>query len=221
MTARLFSRRFLPAAATQTHAHAYSETAQSLVGRARFAWELATGASAVAGEVPMVETNPQGQIGVDMSGPPFGPALLLPVWEWVGQPDGGVSPNNYLSAVGTTTVRLPQFSMWNRPHAVRPDGLAPLQQMAFVHRTQSGAGTSTVLTITFRNLTNGTEVKFTRTINVTTTTDYTETGYVPLAPGLNSLQVSARASVGTRIFNIRSMLLAVDVKRRVGLSFPG
>lgn len=221
MTARLFSRRFLPAAATQTHAHAYSETAQSLVGRTRFAWELATGASAVAGEVPMVETNPQGQIGVDMSGPPFGPALLLPVWEWVGQPDGGISPSNYLSAVGTTTVRLPQFSLWNRPHAVRPDGLAPLQQMIFSHRTQAGAGTSTRLTITFRNITNGTEVVYTRIINATSTVDYSETGYVPLAPGLNSLMVFVRASEGTRTFNVRSMLLAVDVKRRIGLSFPG
>lgn len=221
MTARVFSRRFLSAAATQTHAHAYSETAQSLVGRTRFAWELATGASAVTGELPMVEVNPQGQIGCDMSGPPFGPALLLPVWEWVGQPDGGVSPSNYLSAIGTTTVRLPQFSLWNRPHAVRPDGLAPLQQMVFSHRTQAGAGTSTVLTITFRNITNGTEVVYTRTINTTSTVDYTETGYVPLAPGLNSLQISARSSVGTRVFNIRSMLLAVGAKRRVDLSFPG
>jgi hypothetical protein len=182
---------------------------------------MATGASAVPGELPMAEVNPQGQIGCDMSGPPFGPALLLPVWEWVGKPEGGVSPNNYLSSVGTTTARLPQFSLWNRPHAVRPDGLAPLQQMVFNHRTESGAGSSTTLTITFRNLTNGTEVSFARTINLTITLNYVETGYVPLSPGLNVMQVSARSSVGTRVFNIRSMMLAVGAKRRVDLSFPG
>jgi hypothetical protein len=51
--------------------------------------------------------------------------------------------------------------------------------------------------------------------------DYSETGYVPLSPGLNTLQILARASGGTRIFNIRSMLLAVGAKRRVDLSFPG
>ena len=221
MTSRLFSRRFLPAEATQTHAHAYSETAQSLVGRPRFAFELATGASAIAGEVPMVETNPQGSTGVDMSGPPFGPALLLPVWEWVGQPDGGTAPSNYLSAIGTTTRTLPRFRLWNRPHAVRPDGLAPLQRMVFSHRTTASAGTASVLQVVFRNVGTGVETTFDVAINATSTVDYTETTMVPTSPGLNIFEVRARVTSGTRVMNIRSMLLAVGAKRLHGLTFPG
>ena len=221
MTSRLFSRRFLPAEAVVVHAAATSETAQSLVGRPRFAFEMATGASAVAGELPMVESNPQGGTGVDMSGPPFGPALLLPVWEWVGKPDGGTSPANYLSAIGSTTATLPRFRLWNRPHAVRSDGNAPLQQMVFVHRTTASAGTSTVLQIVIRNINTGIETVFTKNINATGTSDYTETTLVPTAPGQNVFEIRARTTSGTRTINIRSMLLAVGAKRRHGLTFPG
>lgn len=221
MTSRVFSRRFLPAAAVQAHAGAYSETAQSLVGRPRFAWEMGLGGSAVAGELPLVESNPQGQTGADMSGPPFGAAMLLPVWTWAGQGDSGVSRANYLSAVATTVARLPVFRLWNRPHAVRPDGLAPLQQLALSWRASASAGTSSVLSLSFRNLNTGTETTITRTINTTTNTAYVETTLVPMAPGANVFEFRARVTSGTRVFNVRNLMLSVTAKRRHDLSFPG
>ena len=52
--------------------------AESLAGRARILWELATGQNPVqdSGATP---TNPQGLLGVDRSGAPWGDALMHPL----------------------------------------------------------------------------------------------------------------------------------------------
>lgn len=53
--------------------------AYSLAGRARYLYELVTGESA-AGDGLATPLNPQGFGGVDRSGPPWGDALMHPVW---------------------------------------------------------------------------------------------------------------------------------------------
>lgn len=51
----------------------------SLAGRVRYLYELATGAAAYSDTVA-TPPNPQGMVGVDMSGPPWGPAIEHPLW---------------------------------------------------------------------------------------------------------------------------------------------
>ena len=53
--------------------------AESIVGRARLLWELATGANPVDDEGGS-RLNPQGKRGVDRSGGPWGDAIEHPLW---------------------------------------------------------------------------------------------------------------------------------------------
>lgn len=72
-------------------APAVAQVAESLAGRVRYLYELATGTAAVADDGIVTPLNPQGRAGVDHSGPPWGDALQHPVWVW----EGSVSSANY------------------------------------------------------------------------------------------------------------------------------
>lgn len=96
--------------------------AYSIAGRARYLYEMATGESAAddGGGTPL---NPQGFIGADRSGPPFGDAHMHPLW-WYGMtlnqatsvysaPSGQRAL--YLNAQGTIHRIVARF--WIRPFA--------------------------------------------------------------------------------------------------------
>lgn len=219
-TSRLYSSQFLLASEVAAHAPARSEVGQSLAGRDRHLWEMATGASAVDGEPASVGRNPQGLVGIDMSGPPFGPCLLLPVSWWEGRSGAGVQPTNRWSAVGDTAASE-DWPVYNRPHVQRLDGNAPLQQLALLWRGTASAGTSSVFRCTVENLSNGTTTSFDRIINTTTATDYDETTLFPFIPEDNELTVTWQRISGTRTLEVNSMVFAVAVKRQHGLTFPG
>lgn len=92
-------------------APARSRLAYSFAGRARAAWELVTGKSAVVGEEAGTPKNPDGRIGVNRSGPPFGQAFLHPIWHWAGQSSGltGVDGKRQITSLDTQgdIIRLP------------------------------------------------------------------------------------------------------------------
>jgi hypothetical protein len=220
MTSRIYLPVAVPAADVAAHAGAKGEVASSLAGRDRHLWELAHGASAVSGEPAEVLPNPQGLIGVDMSGPPFGPCLLLPVAWWQGRSGGGVQPTSVWSAIDGTT-RATSWRIWNRPHARNPDGTAPLSQLGLLWRGTASAGTSSVFRCVIANRSNGIATTVDRTINTTTTTQYTEATLFPFEPEENNVVMSWQRLSGTRTLEVHSLMLAVVVKRRHGLSFPG
>lgn len=220
MTTRIYSRRYLKSGEAHAHAAAKSDVPMSLAGRARHLWEMATGASAIAGEQASAPVNPQGLIGIDMSGPPFGPALLLPVAWWEGRSGAGVQPTNQWSTIGALAISS-DWTIWNRPHTQFLDGAAPLQQLALLWRGTASAGTSSVFRCTVENLSNGTTTSFDRTINTTTTTDYDETTLFPFIPEANDIVMTWQRISGTRTLEVNSLTFAVAAKRRHGLTFPG
>jgi hypothetical protein len=102
--------------------------AYSLSGRARYLLEMLTGEPAVAdgGATPL---NPQGRMGVDRSGPPWGDAHMHPMWTYAATLNEIViyptrsSPNRqalYLNnGVGTIARIVARFYV--RPHYAAPN----------------------------------------------------------------------------------------------------
>jgi hypothetical protein len=219
-TSRIYYSVPLAPGEVAAHAIAKTDVGQSLAGRDRHLWEMATGASAVVDEPASVERNPQGLIGIDMSGPPFGPCLLLPVAWWEGRSGAGVSAPSIWSAIAGSKASTP-WRIYNRPHRLRLDGNAPLQKLALLWRGTASAGTSSVFRCTVANLSNGATTSFDRTINTTTTTDYDEATLFPFVPENNDIVMTWQRISGTRTLEMHSMTFAVAVKRQHGLSFPG
>jgi len=67
---------------------AHARVVQSMAGRLRALYEMATGQAIVAGEMPSIPRNPQGLLGVDFSGPPYGSAWRHPLGG-----SGGLKPD--------------------------------------------------------------------------------------------------------------------------------
>lgn len=63
---------------TKSKAKADAITIRSIVGRLRYAWELATGAQAIDGDGYGTPRNPSGDYGCNASGPPWGRTFLAP-----------------------------------------------------------------------------------------------------------------------------------------------
>jgi hypothetical protein len=218
-TSRIGSTRHLEATATAKHAPAVVEVAHSLAGRPRVLWEMAHGESAVDGELAIAPTNPQGAVGVDLSGPPFGACILLPVATFAGGYDAAaVSPATKWRAVDDVGVDR-RFSWWNRPHATRADGLAPLQRFMLSWYAQASGSGSTVWQIDFAAPAGTASIS--RTIASASEAVYEETTLVPMAPGLNNVRIRWRRISGSTTLNVFAWSLLVSAKRRHGLSFPG
>ena len=218
MTSRIGSTRYLDESATAKHARAISEVAQSLAGRPRIAWELAHGDSAVPGEAPMAPLNPQGGIGVDLSGPPFGAALLMPVASFSSGTSNGVVPASRWRTIGADGCSA-TFRMWHRPHARHVDGNGALQRVMLAWSGQgSGAGsTDWQITVT----TPAGSATISRTIASASILLYEETTLVPLLPGRNDVAIRWRRVAGSTTMNVLRWSFLVAAKRRHGLTFPG
>jgi hypothetical protein len=222
---RLSSTLYLTDGATRGHAPTYSETAQSLVGRPRVAWELAHGASAVPGETPAIPLNPQGQYGVDMSGPPFGPCLLMHVASFGLTPTGNViAPTHPWGAIDSVIPRRQgafPFRFFNRFHAIREDGLAPLQRLSVtLRRSATGGSGTTELVCRVQSRTTGDDKAIIVNISTDAAGDVT-IAQITCAPGINELDITLARLSGTRTVQIHGVMLHVAAKRRHGLSFPG
>lgn len=70
----------LTTAQTASLATASTDVIRSIVGRTRWLYELVSGESGDADEVAVTPKNPAGTIGVNLTGPPWGPALRHTVW---------------------------------------------------------------------------------------------------------------------------------------------
>lgn len=74
-------------------ADASSEVFSTLAGRNRWFYEQLTGVGpGTPEETPMSRRNPQGLVGIDHSGPPFGQALRHTVWGWTSIRYSGSNP---------------------------------------------------------------------------------------------------------------------------------
>jgi hypothetical protein len=104
---RIVSSSSVTQAQCRTHAPALATIAESLSGRVRYLYELATGLPAIEQDGIATPLNPQGRAGVDRSGPPWGDAFQHPIWVWEGTPAStaiyGEQPIVALSTNGNKT----------------------------------------------------------------------------------------------------------------------
>lgn len=149
---RVGSRVWLKDAQACNLAHGRAELIQALVGRARALNELVDGQPAVSGEASCLPPNPQGLVGIDHSGPPWGSVWRQPV-AWLG--GRGTDATDWQGPDDTTPIvhvssRAPaalKWNIWLRPHEVLPQGyIAPygLLQMRLRARVRSATATLTV-----------------------------------------------------------------------------
>lgn len=128
---RITSSEPLTDAETRSLAPAVSRRlATSLAGRARYLLELLRGDAAGFDDDGGTPLNPQGQRGIDRSGPPWGDAHTHPVWmtEYAPATDVvGEVPTATLTTVGQIASITARFFM--RPFYVSP--LAPYSRAYF------------------------------------------------------------------------------------------
>lgn len=143
---KIVSGQPLRQAQVRSLAPATADLAASLAGRVRYLYELATGVSAApdGGATPL---NPQGRLGIDHSGPPWGNAFQHPVWIAEGFVNTttnvyGEGPLFSLTTSNKIQAIVARFVV--RPFQYFP--LAPYSQLYLTARgtRASGAGTATV-----------------------------------------------------------------------------
>lgn len=211
-------------------APALAETARSLAGRAHELYELATGSPIVAGEPAITRPNPQGLIGWDLSGPPWGSALTHPVVWFTGrssdanliQPDSDAGDRYRYTGSNSVSV---SFRVWCRPfEQLKPEAVAPLSRLCWILRSYrvSGATTVTATASTWNprfggslndcNLTDNSQIQFTTTAaesNVVTTNLR-----VNVLPGWNRVHLHVSVGSGTTsVYQLTAGALVVDAKR--------
>jgi hypothetical protein len=206
MVSRVGSSRTLPDSAVRSQARGGVELAQQMAGKARELYELACGESAVEGEPPFTPANPQGEVGCDLSGPPWGSALLHPIfwWSWLGDDTDVTQPDNDLiasSVGGSHQPAVVRAAIWVRPFAdVLPGGgIAPYSRgIIWVRGHRSSGGGAAQLIGRARNVTLGqTSLTASAASAGATTSSTTEIDlftsaddfFMKLRPGLNEIEL--------------------------------
>lgn len=148
MPSHIEDRLVLRDTETRSLAPALANVIKSLGGRVKFLAETAQGRSAFAGEPASCPRNPQGLLGVDFSGPPFGSAWRTPLW-WIGgtQEDGTgdwQGQRQVATVTSSSGLNLP-IRFFNRMHA---GGIRVPHSRCYVSiRGYKATGTNAALTI--------------------------------------------------------------------------
>lgn len=211
---RIVSSVPLVQAQVRAHAPAVASIAESLAGRVRYLYELAAGVPAVADDGVVTPLNPQGRVGVDRSGPPWGDALQHPIWIWEGTPAStsiyGEEPITSLSTSGAkSSVRA---RMIVRPFQLEPLAPYSLGQLTVRGIRTAGAGTATATIRTYAG-TVAEDPARTATLTMTSSTTLASaTVLIPLSPGYieRLIEIEATASVA---FAITHMSISQIVRR--------
>jgi len=182
--------------------------AYSLSGRARYLYEILTGEPAVddGGATPL---NPQGRMGVDRSGPPWGDAHLHPMWSYVAMGAGGLvypvvggAHQQFIECDGGQgTFRRLTARFWVRPHYSAPG--MPYTR-AYLRGLVSRKGASGTATITVRVYgPDGESGPSTSATGSTTsaTAAITLDAWCPVTPGWNEriIEIEQTSTVGSYV----------------------
>ena len=197
-------------------APARAEVIQSLTGNTAQLYELATGSK--AGDRAVTPLNPQGELGVDLSGPPWGSCLLTPIWTMSGKKPNTAEAygRRTICTVSSTSTQAWMNPIFVRPHAEFASGIAPLSaaQLAFIAYL-SAAG-SVTLSLTWQNYTIGDDEQTTTfTVNSTSETTFLMAAgtRIRLVGGINRIGWKFSSSASSPTVSIASMSLNVGVKR--------
>ena len=195
---------------------------RSLAGGAAYLHELVSG-RAVSSDSQVTPPNPQGEIGVDLSGPPWGSAVRHPI-AWC----GGMLPSSAIGYGAGAVLRAPAGQrgsitvvFWVRPfEALQSPGIAPYSIGVVSMTGHRGAGASVTVGLDARNLatsvgvvlpvaTNQTALSVTEAVIVPVSGDLT----VPLVPGWNTIVIGVDARIATFDAYIDSLVINQIQKR--------
>ncbi len=133
---------------------AVAKVIQALVGGAAYLFELVAG-HAVSNDSQVTPPNPQGEIGIDLSGPPWGSAIKHPI-AWIGgaKRDTSIGYGMTSVVVCETDVRavVGPWLIWVRPFEYLPTSVAPYSLGEILLRGH-GSITPLDLFVDVRNLT--------------------------------------------------------------------
>lgn len=208
MVARVGDKIWLTDAQAGSLADARNEIARALVGKARILNELVAGVSMVPGEPAVIGLNPQGLVGLDMSGPPWGSTWRHPVC-WAGGRGTDVSgvqaPARHIAISVTTplSVRLGPWPVWIRPHERLPSpSVAPYSDLVLAYRARMLSGTGTISVVmrasSKRSMEDPREVTFSQALTATMTGFLVAAGpLVDNGGGRNWITVDVSVSAGS------------------------
>lgn len=214
---------WLTDAQVKSEAKAKLEVVQGLAGRAHILHELATGQ--VVGGSPVTPPNPQGMVGCDMSGPPWGSAHLHTIASMGGMKPASASftsrPATYFPVTGITSERLYgiDWKIWVRPFDPLPSpGIAPFSRAYLLMSGFNGSAVARNLAIygfsNYERFDDATSIAV--ATNATTTDDvYTvsQNFYLRLRPGHNVVKLRFRTDTTFGSFTITRLMLYHGVKR--------
>lgn len=222
MVAKVGSKDPLTDAQARSLARADASLIRSLAGRVRWLEEMTSGKSAVDDEEPFAGTNPQGLVGVDLSGPPYGSAILHPIAWFSGAFNAAViAPPGPLDSIaekrnGGAGVLSP-WRIWVRPHAILPlPSVAPYSRGLMMVRAHRVGGVDGVVTVTARQLGDDPSSAKTGTFTVTAAeANYTlaNTFWVPFVPGTNDVDIRFTHEIAGALVTIDSLMIYNAVKR--------
>lgn len=196
---------------------------ESIAGRARVLWELATGQNPVADSG--YRLNPQGLRGVDLSGPPWGPALKHTICggEWHIQGGGdiysGGTPLYRITEENEPQVRKFVFEV--RPFERRTN--SPYSKLNVQLFAIADAGTPTIRVRTYIANRDGSidaqKIICEETLNLNTTgvfSSFTSSAmYLPCSAGLNyvAVEVAWTTNGGAFTIDVHSVVVSQVVER--------
>lgn len=206
---------------------AVARVIQSLVGGAAYLFELVAG-HAVSNDSQVTPPNPQGEIGVDLSGPPWGSAIRHPI-AWC----GGMLANAAINYGPGSVIKVPPgtalsivgpWRIWVRPFEHLPgESTAPyaIGEISLTgHEASAMAGV--FLSVDIRNLSISsaplTQEKAFQIDSGTTTEGTYTTGFTPtqprvrLVPGWNTIEIGFSHD-GTNDFYVDSIVINQIQKR--------
>ena len=203
---RIVSSEPLTDAECRTLAPAVSrKLAQSIAGRALALYELASGASVV--DAGLTALNPQGRLGVDRSGPPWGDAHRHPLLSCEYIPTGIANiagdPKFLVELTAQDQIYLVPMRLYVRPFADSPK--APYSRgLLQIAMERIGAATSTI-EVTVRTDDGPTVV--TRSVSAAGTTLLSVAVNVPLSPAvvqnpIVEIRLTTAAPNGMRILAV-------------------
>lgn len=182
---RIVSSSPLTQSQVKTYAPAHAVIAESLAGRVRYLYELATGKAAVADDGIVTPPNPQGLAGVDRSGPPWGDALTHPLWVWEGLETSstvyGEKPIASLSGTGDRARVLARLQV--RPFQERPGTPYSLGELNIYGVRTGGAASATATISTYPDRTDTGSARTTTLTMPTIGTLAVAVVLIPLSPG--------------------------------------
>lgn len=222
MVAKVGAKDPLTDAQVRSLARADASTIRTLAGRTRWLEEMTSGKSAVDDEEAFAGSNPQGLVGVDLSGPPFGSAMLHPIAWFSGILNANViAPAGPLDSIpaggsGGNGIISP-WRFWVRPHAKLPlPSVAPYSRGLVVLRAHRVGGVDGTVTVSARQVGDDPSSIKTGTFTVTTTeTAYAlaSTFWVPLKPGRNDVEIIVEHEINGALVTIDSLVIYQAVKR--------